>query len=89
MSDLKIATSISPMNLSMNKPQKQNIFVSILLCFSAHSNLKNLFTTKSQDELPAIRGFKVFTMIWIVIANVFLLGQQTQIKNLISKLISV
>lgn len=56
-----------------------------LICFSAYSNAKKLFSVKSPNkDLRFINGIKVITMIWIVTANVYLLGYQPQLKSLIS-----
>jgi hypothetical protein len=56
-----------------------------ILCFSAYSNTKKLFSLKLQNkDLRSINGIKVITMIWIVTANVYLVGYQPQMRSFIS-----
>jgi hypothetical protein len=56
-----------------------------ILCFSAYSNTKKLFSLKLRNkDLPSINGIKVITMIWIVISNVYLVGYQPQMRSFIS-----
>ncbi|XP_029054871.2 nose resistant to fluoxetine protein 6-like [Osmia bicornis bicornis] len=60
----------------------ENRVVKILICFSAYSNMKQIFKLdNSSKDLRVLHGMKVFGMIWIIFIHVVLFGVNVTVNK--------
>ncbi|XP_046145166.1 nose resistant to fluoxetine protein 6-like isoform X3 [Osmia bicornis bicornis] len=58
-----------------SEPKAENRIVKIFICFSAYSNMKQIFKSdNSSNDLKAIHGIKMIGIIWVIFIHVVLYG---------------
>ncbi|XP_076653878.1 nose resistant to fluoxetine protein 6 [Halictus rubicundus] len=59
-----------PEDVSMEEHKPETMTTKILMCFSAYTNAKQIFTFKVGDgSIPALHGLKSISMLWVIFVH--------------------
>ncbi|XP_076301815.1 nose resistant to fluoxetine protein 6-like [Lasioglossum baleicum] len=68
--DVEAKRELEPENVCLDEHKPENMTTKILLCFSANTNAKQIFTFESgANSLPALHGIKFISMLWVISAH--------------------
>ncbi|XP_076301783.1 nose resistant to fluoxetine protein 6-like isoform X2 [Lasioglossum baleicum] len=68
--DVEAKREPEPESVCLDEHKPESMTTKILLCFSANTNAKQIFTFESgADSLPALHGIKFISMIWVIFGH--------------------
>ncbi|XP_076280625.1 nose resistant to fluoxetine protein 6-like isoform X2 [Lasioglossum baleicum] len=68
--DVEAKREPEPESVCLDEHKPENMTTKILLCFSANTNAKQIFTFESgANSLPALHGIKFISMLWVIFAH--------------------